>query len=117
MLVLAFTISCSDDKDGGGPDGSLNGVWQQGDNTIEIDGSSLDVYQSGAHFKGTINYNGSSATSTVDSYWDGQKWRELPSGKSTTNFSYTLSSDGKTLTISGIVGDKEEMNGDWTKRQ
>ena len=113
FFALAFTISCSDNKDEGSLDGSLDGTWQRGKKTIEINGTSFIVYQDA---KGTINYNGSSATTTIDFNWDGQKWH-----KHITNFNYTLSTDGKTLTISDITGYKEAekagMNGDWTKKE
>jgi len=118
MLALVFTISCSNGNDEGGLDGSLDGIWQLGQYTIEIDGTLLIVYNNGGKFKGTISYNGSSGTSTADFYWDGKKWQELPAqSKSTTNFSYKLSADGKTLTISGITGEGEDWNGDWTKKE
>jgi hypothetical protein len=136
-LATIFTLSCSDDKDndgtssnsvaeissssdGGGNSsssgGSLNGNWQLGDATLEINGAQFSIEEPSEKFGGPISYDGSRATLTANSYWNGSQWQQFPPQYVTTGtISYMLSSDGNTLTISGFPQRDDNYNGAWTK--
>jgi len=99
VLAITFTLSCSDDKDSGGPgpDGSLNGIWQKigRDYTFEINGSNAVWKENSSNpdendvVEGTITYSGSSGS-----------WKIK---RGTIPFEYVVSGD--TLTISGASAD------------
>jgi hypothetical protein len=117
MLALAFTLSCSQDNISG-PDGSLNGTWERAPLTTEIHGAEfISKYDGVNEYKGTVTYDGSSISFRAVYYWKSgsMEWATIPTNPEPVRANYTLSTDGKTMTISG--GDKEELNGDWTKKQ
>jgi hypothetical protein len=115
MLAITFTLSCSQD-DISGPDGSLNGTWERAPYTIEINGTEFITKSNGANeYKGTITYDGSSISFRAVYFW-AMEWVTIPTNPEPERANYTLSSDGKTMTLSDMTKNGAEFNGDWSKQ-
>jgi hypothetical protein len=96
---------------------SLDGTWQLGPVTLEINGTEF-IYDDSVNrrYKGTITYNSSSGSISYVYKDNNGSWDEMPSQAQTPlPFNYTLSADGNTLTFSGGTGNGA-LSGDWIKQ-
>ena len=127
MLALAFTLSCSDDKDEGqscSASGALDGTWQKAPNTLKIEGCKItlnieDPEKGNMVTEGPITYDASKGSFTIDKMKVGENTQDMPKDKQIAEtFGYTLS--GNDLTFTGVTGDPKMnavLEGTWTKQQ
>jgi len=122
MLAMAFTLSCSDDKDEDevqscSVSGTLDGTWQKSPNTFKIEGCTATwTDPDKGTMEGPITYDASKGSLNFEKMMQNGTLMDVPKDKQLEiTFSYTLS--GNTLAISSGSEDPKKviLDGTWTK--